>query len=216
MGRRREDHWARQAKRDNYPARSVYKLAEIDRRTGLGRPGRRVLELGAAPGSWTLYLARAVGPRGFVLAIDPRPLRVTLPPNVRFLQGSCFDLGAQIATFAPFDLVVSDMAPSTTGDRGGDQHRSFELFSAAVDLAVAYGRSGSSFVGKIFHGPSFEEARARLRDLYSTVRAMRPRATRSDSYEIFLVGLGLRHPEMPASGGERQSSDERRTSRRSD
>lgn len=196
MGRRRQDHWARQAKRDDFPARSVYKLEEIDRRARLVRPGRRVLDLGAAPGSWTLYLARGVGPGGFVLAVDLQPLRIALPANARFLRGSCFDLGAEIAAAGPFDLVVSDMAPSTTGDRGTDQHRSFELFVAALDLALAHARPGSDFAGKIFQGPSFEEARARLRGAYAEARVIRPRATRAESYEVFLVGLGLRLPHL--------------------
>ncbi|MBN1770618.1 MAG: RlmE family RNA methyltransferase [Deltaproteobacteria bacterium] len=200
MGRRRQDHYARQAQRDRFPARSVYKLEEIDRRTRLVRPGRRVLDLGAAPGSWSLYLARGVGPGGFVLAIDLQPLRVELPANAHFLRGSCFDLGVEIAAAGPFDLVVSDMAPSTTGDRGTDQYRSFELFSGAVDLAAAHGRPGSDFAGKIFQGPSFEEARVRLRGLYAETRVLRPKATRTESYEVFLVGLGRRLPDVPEAG----------------
>lgn len=190
MGRRRQDHLARRAKQESFPARSVYKLEEIDRRLRLVRPGLRVLDLGAAPGSWTLHLARAVGPGGRVLAVDPCELRIDLPPNVRFLRGRSGDLGDEIAAAGPFDLVVSDMAPSTTGDRFADQHRSFELFLAAADLAARVGREGSDFVGKLFQGPSFEEARARLRDGWVEVRAIRPRATRSESYEIFLVGRG--------------------------
>lgn len=203
MGRRRQDHYARQAQRESYPARSVYKLEEIDRRVRLVRAGRRVLDLGAAPGSWSQYLARGVGPGGFVLAVDLQPLGVGLPDNARFLQGSCFDLGAAIAAAGPFDLVVSDMAPSTTGDRGTDQYRSFELFSGALDLAAAHGRPGSDFVGKLFQGPSFEEARARVRGLYVEARVIRPRATRAESYEVFLVGLGRCLPVAPGSAAAR-------------
>ena len=190
MGSRRQDHFARRAQQESFPARSVYKLEEIDRRLRLTRPGLRVLDLGAAPGSWTVYLARAVGPGGFVLAVDLHELHVPLPPNARFLRGSGADLGDDIAAVGPFDLVVSDMAPATMGDRATDQYRSFELFSAAVDLAVRSGRDGSSFAGKIFQGASFEEARARLRDLYIDVRIVRPKATRSESYELFLCGMG--------------------------
>jgi 23S rRNA (uridine2552-2'-O)-methyltransferase len=190
LGRRRQDHFARQAHEDNFPARSVYKLEEIDRRLRLVRPGQRVLDLGAAPGSWSLYLARAVGPQGRVLAVDIQELRVALPPNARFLHGSTLELGDAIAADGPFDLVASDMAPSTMGDRATDQYRSFELFSGAVELAARVGRDGSAFVGKIFQGASFEDARARLRELYADVRIIRPKATRSESYETFLCGLG--------------------------
>ena len=168
----------------------MYKLEEIDRRLRLVRPGQKVLDLGAAPGSWTLYLARAVGPHGSVLAVDLHDLRSPLPANARFLRGSSDELLDALAAAGPFDLVVSDMAPSTIGDRATDQYRSFELFSSAVTIAARVGRDGSAFVGKIFHGPSFEEARAKLRALYVEVRVVRPRATRSESYEVFLVGQG--------------------------
>ncbi|MBI5486356.1 MAG: RlmE family RNA methyltransferase [Deltaproteobacteria bacterium] len=190
MGSRRQDHFARRARQENFPARSVYKLEEIDRRLQLTRPGQHVLDLGAAPGSWTLYLCRAVGPHGLVLAVDPHDLHVPLPPNARFLRGPAADLADEIAAAGPFDLVLSDMAPATTGDRATDQFRSFELFSTAADLAARSGRDGSSFAGKIFQGSSFEEARARLRDLFIDVRVVRPKATRSESYEVFLCGIG--------------------------
>jgi 23S rRNA (uridine2552-2'-O)-methyltransferase len=168
----------------------VFKLEEIDRRVRLVRPGQHVLDLGAAPGSWTLYLARAVGPQGSVLAVDLQELRAPLPTNARFLRGSSDELIDALAAAGPFDLVVSDMAPSTIGDRATDQYRSFELFCSAVTIAARVGRDGSAFVGKIFQGASFEEARAKLRALYIAVRIIRPQATRSESYEVFLVGQG--------------------------
>jgi 23S rRNA (uridine2552-2'-O)-methyltransferase len=190
VGHRRQDHFARQAQAEHFPARSVYKLEEIDRRVRLVRPGQNVLDLGAAPGSWTLYLARAVGPQGAVLAVDLQELRTTLPANARFLRGSSDELLDAFVAAGPFDLVVSDMAPSTIGDRATDQFRSFELFCSAVTIAARVGRDGSAFVGKIFQGPSLEEARAKLRALYIDVRIVRPRATRTESHEVFLVGQG--------------------------
>lgn len=192
MGTRRQDPLARRARRENFPARSVYKLEEIDRRVRLVRPGLRVLDLGAAPGSWTLYLSRAVGPAGRVVAVDVQELRIEPPPNVRFLLASCFDAVESLAAWAPFDLVVSDMAPSTTGDRGTDQYRSAELLRAAADLAGRLGRPGSDFVGKIFQGPEFEAVRGDLRERWEQVRVIRPRATRTESYEVFLVARGRR------------------------
>lgn len=190
MGCRRQDHLARKAKSEGYPARSVYKIEEIDRRLRLVRRGMRVLDLGAAPGSWAIYLGRAVGPRGSVVAVDPGEFAVGLPVNVRILSGSVEDLRDEIRCAGPFDLVVSDMAPSTIGDRGTDQIRSYELFVTALDVAMETTPPGAAFAGKIFQGPAFEEARGRVRDAYETVRVIRPRAVRSESYEIFLVGLG--------------------------
>lgn len=203
MGRR-PDHFSRRARTEDYPARSVYKLEEIDRRLRLVRPATRVLDLGAAPGSWSLYLARAVGPAGSVVAVDPRGIDVALPPNVTVVRGEAEAVRDRMAALGPFDLVVSDMAPSTTGDRLGDQHRSFDLFRSAASIARDVGAPGSAFLAKLFHGPSFEEARALLRETYGSVRVMRPRATRSESYEIYLAGLdkGLGDPGE-ASGRRR-------------
>jgi 23S rRNA (uridine2552-2'-O)-methyltransferase len=204
VGDRRQDHWTRKAKAESFPARSVYKLEEIDRRLHLVRRGQKVLDLGAAPGSWSLYLAGLVGPAGSVLAVDPTPITIALPTQVRVLRGRSEELAAEILAAGPFDLVVSDMAPSTMGDRGTDQYRSFELFHAAVDLALRVGRPGSAFVGKIFQGPSFDEARQLLRAAYASVRIVRPQATRRESYEVFLVGID-RHAEpesrLPSPAG---------------
>src|SRR5208283_3638265 len=121
------DRFTRAAKEAGYPARSVFKLEEIDRRTRLFRPGQRVLDLGAAPGSWSLYAAQKIGPSGKLLAVDLEPLTVTLPPNAVFLQGDALSLASEsLAAFAPYDVVLSDMAPRTTGSRVTDQARSFE------------------------------------------------------------------------------------------
>lgn len=199
VGGRRQDHFTRKAFREHYPARSVYKLEEIDRRLRLLRPGLAVLDLGAAPGSWLLFLARAVGPRGRVLALDLQDLRIDLPPNARFLRGDCEVLAPEVRAAGPFDLVVSDMAPSTTGDRATDQIRSGDLFLSALRLAAAVSRPGAAFVGKIFQGPSFEEARAELRRGWSEVRVIRPEATRRESYEVFLAGRGFRPPADPGA-----------------
>lgn len=198
--RRRPDAFAKRARREGFPARSVFKLEEIDRRTRLLRPGQRVLDLGAAPGSWSLYASQKVGPRGVVVAVDLSEVRTELPANVVFRQLDA--LGADPAALValagspadearPFDVVLSDMAPSTTGARDVDQARSFELFCAALRVAASALRPGGSFVGKIFQGPDFEEARKIARSRFEEVRLIRPRGTRSDSYEIFVVGLRL-------------------------
>jgi 23S rRNA (uridine2552-2'-O)-methyltransferase len=182
------DRFTLAAKDSGYPARSVFKLEEIDRRTRLLRPGARVLDLGAAPGSWAVYAARKVGATGHVLAVDLAELAVTLPPNAEFLQGDAFalDEGA-LSRFAPYDVVLSDMAPRTTGQRVTDQARSFELFMRALAVAASLGARGSAFVGKIFMSDDLPVARAELRRHYETERLVRPEGTRSVSTEIFAV-----------------------------
>lgn len=190
-GGRTQDAYAKRARREGFPARSVYKLEEIDRRIRLLRPGQSVLDLGASPGSWTLYAAEKVGREGRVIGLDLKPLRSEVPPQATFRVGDVREETIQ-SLEGPFDVVLSDMAPDTTGHRDLDQYRSYELFKAAVDLAEGTLVPGGNFVGKIFQGPEFEQAREELRAVFEKVRIIRPKATRDVSYELFLIGLGRR------------------------
>ncbi|HTQ06985.1 MAG TPA: RlmE family RNA methyltransferase [Polyangiaceae bacterium] len=186
----RPDARTRAAKAQGYPARSVFKLEEIDRRTKLLARGQRVLDLGAAPGSWSLYAASRVGEKGAVLAIDRQPIPQVFPAQVRVVQGDALTLDtAALSELAPYDVVLSDMAPNTSGSKTADQARSFELFMRAVDVARALGRPGSHFVGKLFMSADFEAARAALTAAYEKCQVIRPEGTRSRSSEVFLVGL---------------------------
>lgn len=190
---KRPDHFTKAAKERGFPARSVFKLEEIDRRTQLLRQGQRVLDLGAAPGSWSMYAAQRIGSAGRLLSIDLTPLGVGLPPHATAVVGDALSLANDdLATFAPYDVVLSDMAPSTTGNRGTDQARSFELFVRALDVAAALAKPGGSFVAKIFMGPDFPEAQRRVREVFEKTRVIRPEGTRANSYEVFVVGLGRR------------------------
>jgi 23S rRNA (uridine2552-2'-O)-methyltransferase len=190
---KRPDHFTREAKERGFPARSVFKLEAIDRKVGLFRKGQRVLDLGASPGSWSLYAAERIGPPGKLLAIDLAPLAKLAPGHVTFRAGDALSLDmADLSLFAPYDVVLSDMAPSTTGTREADQAKSFELFARALDVAAALLRPGGKFVGKIFMGPDFPEAKKRVKALFENERAIRPQGTRESSFEIFVVGLGRR------------------------
>jgi 23S rRNA (uridine2552-2'-O)-methyltransferase len=177
------------ARQQGYPARSVFKLEEIDRRVRLLRPGMRVLDLGASPGSWSLYALEKIGKAGKLVAIDLKPLEVALPPSGTFVLGDARESEA-LEGLAPYDVVLSDMAPNTSGNRNADQARSFELFMFALDVAAKLGAPGGSFVGKIFMGEDFPNARAELKKHFATEKIIRPEGTRSVSYEIFLVGQG--------------------------
>ncbi|MDP9036610.1 MAG: RlmE family RNA methyltransferase [Myxococcota bacterium] len=187
------DHFTRAAKGAGFPARSVFKLEEIDRRVRLLRGGMRVLDLGAAPGSWSLYAAQRIGQSGRLLAIDRQPMGVSLPPQATILQGDAFDISNDaLAALAPYDVVLSDMAPNTTGSRVTDQARSFELFMHALAVADRLSVKGASFVGKLFMSDDLRAARAELKRLYATERLIRPDGTRTGSMEIFLVGTQKR------------------------
>jgi 23S rRNA (uridine2552-2'-O)-methyltransferase len=195
---KRPDRFTREAKERGFPARSVFKLEEIDRKVGLFRKGQRVLDLGAAPGSWSLYAAERIGPSGKLLAIDLAPLAKSPPGQVTFREADALALDTtDLSLFAPYDVVLSDMAPSTTGTREADQAKSFELFIRALDVAAALLRPGGKFVGKIFMGPDFPEAKKRVKVVFETERAIRPQGTRDSSFEIFLIGLGRRAHSMP-------------------
>jgi 23S rRNA (uridine2552-2'-O)-methyltransferase len=197
---KRPDAFTRAAKARGFPARSVFKLEEIDKRTRLLRPGMSVLDLGAAPGSWSMYVSGKVGGHGKVLAIDLVPIPGALGANVRVVQGDALALDAEvIAGEAPYDVVLSDMAPSTTGMRDLDQARSFELFLGALASAERHLAVGGSFVGKIFMSGEFPKAKEAVRRLFEEVRAIRPEGVRSNSFELFLVGLRRRAPAAETS-----------------
>ncbi len=189
----RPDRFTRAAKDAGFPARSVFKLEEIDRRVRLLRGGMRVLDLGATPGSWSMYAAQKIGPSGHLLAVDLEPMPVVLPPHAVFVQADALSLAnEELERFAPYDVVLSDMAPRTSGNRISDQARSFELFMRALSVATALGAPGGSFVGKIFMSDDLPAARTELRRQYDSERLIRPEGTRSVSMEIFAVGSGKR------------------------
>ncbi len=190
------DPRTRQAKLDGYPARSVYKLQEIDRRCHLLHRAQRVLDLGAAPGSWALYAAQCVGPAGLVVAIDIKPLLQTFPAQVVVIQADAFDTDNLAWTnYGPFDLVLSDMAPNTSGSKVRDQTLSHELFSRALAVANQTAKPQSHFVGKLFMSDGFPTAKADVAKSYRLVRVLRPEGTRQNSSEVFLVGLDKMGPE---------------------
>ena len=190
---RKNDAFTDRAKKAGYPARSVFKLEEIDKRAQILKPGQRVLDLGASPGSWAVYAAQKIGKQGKLLAIDLNPLHTMLPLNAEFIQGDALALDDdKLARFAPYDVVLSDMAPLTSGTPMQDQARSVELFLRALAVAEKYSAVGGAFVGKIFMGEDFPAARADVRKVYEKERLIRPESVRAVSFEIFVVGTGRR------------------------
>ncbi len=189
-----------EAKKKGYPARSVFKLEEIQKKTQLLKRGMRVVDLGAAPGSWSLYASQQVGPSGHVLAIDLKEITQGFAPNVTVVQGDAFDVESELlAKHGPYDVTLSDMAPKTSGIKLRDQAMSFELFERALDVARTFSKAGTgSFVCKIFMGPDFDAAVQLTKKYFKKSRVVRPTGVRQNSKEVFLVGLGLR--EAPLDG----------------
>jgi 23S rRNA (uridine2552-2'-O)-methyltransferase len=190
------DHYFKRAKAENYPARSVYKLDEIDAKFHLLAPGMNVLDLGAAPGSWSLFAAKKIGGGGRVLALDIQTTAQEFPPNVTFLVHDAFEdspeLLALMEPLLPFGLVMSDMAPRTTGHKFTDQARSLELCERARDVAFKRLAPGGNFVVKIFEGPDSKDFQESLRPHYDKVRTFKPKSSRAESKETFILGLGYR------------------------
>lgn len=190
------DHYFLKAKKENYPARSVYKLKELDKKFKLFRPGMKVLDLGAAPGSWSMGAAEKVGPQGRVLACDIQTTESTFPPNVLFMQEDVFDRSPAfeeaLNSMGPFHVVISDMAPRTTGTRFTDQARSLDLAVEALAVATQWLMPGGSFVVKIFMGPDLQEMLTPMRKAFTSVKSFKPQSSRTESKETFFVGLGFK------------------------
>lgn len=188
------DHYFQKAKQDQYPARSVYKLQEMDRRFKLIRKGQNVLDLGAAPGSWSLFTARKVGPQGRVLAVDRAAVEMSFPDNVLFVQSDIREPGQalqdELERRSPFDLVMSDMAPQTTGIKLRDQARSLELAELAAAMARQCLAPEGVFVVKVFQGPDVPGFIAGLRQAFGKVKTFKPKSSRAESKESFVLGFG--------------------------
>lgn len=190
------DHHARRAKAEGFLARSVYKLEEIDRKHRLIRPGDRIVDLGASPGSWSQYASEHIGARGRVLGIDLTEIRLTLA-NVTFVTQDIFTadwaaLFAQAGITPPVDVVLSDMAPKTTGVHVTDHARSVELCEAALMVAQKLLKPGGHFVCKMFDGEDFQQYRKQLQSSFASVSVLRPESTRSSSRELFFIAKGFK------------------------
>lgn len=187
------DHYFKKAKENNFAARSVFKLEEIDQKFKIFKPSQLVLDLGASPGSWSQYASKKVGNHGRVLGVDLSPVTVKLP-NAVFIQADLRDL-ALLDAFkehgfdGAFDLVLSDMAPKTTGIRLTDQARSMELCELALDVSRRFLKKNGHFVCKLFHSDDFSRLRDEIKKDFERFEAVKPDSTRKISKEIFLVGL---------------------------
>ena len=188
-----KDHYFKKAKELNYAARSIFKLEEIDQKFRLLKPGQRVLDMGCAPGSWSQYASQKIGPTGKILGVDLTEIQIKLN-NAVFIQADLRGLGLEEVFlqhgFDPlFDLVLSDMAPKTTGIRNTDQARSMELCELALQTARKFLRPGGHFVCKLFHSDDFKVLREEIKKDFAQFEAVKPDSTRKISKEIFLVGL---------------------------
>ncbi len=189
------DPFLARAQSEGRRSRAAFKLEEMDRRFGILRPGMRVVDLGAAPGGWSQYVAQRLAGRGEVLAIDRLPMEPI--PGVRFVQA---DFATEEGLHAllqalggrPVDLVLSDMAPNMSGIRSVDQPRAMGLAELALDLVPEVAAPGAGFVVKLFEGEGVGGFTGRCRERFGRVRRFKPRASRPESREWYLVAEGFR------------------------
>ena len=225
---KKPDYWQLRARKEGYPARSVYKLKEMDEKFPLIKPARanpperadgqanpppRVLDLGAAPGSWSLYILRKM-PGVFLVSADLSPLSrqydggLFSGSNFCFVQGDITDPAVRDSLLAqgPYNLIVSDAAPATTGNRLIDTSRSLELAEAVLAYAEnALVGSNGKLVFKLFQGGDTADVLKRMRTLFTTAKTYKPGACRSESFETYCLGLvpGTKFPHLKEAKGER-------------
>ena len=188
--RQERDPFVQRARKEGWRSRAVFKLEEIDRRERLLQPGMVCIDLGAAPGGWSQYVAQKLSGRARIIATDLLPIDAL--PDVEFVQGDFRedDVFAQLLEVvgeSGADLVMSDMAPNITGTRVVDQPRSMYLAELALDMARRVLKPGGNFVCKVFQGEGFDEFVVDARNSFERVRVIKPEASRSASREVYLV-----------------------------
>jgi len=186
------DHLTQRAKAENYPARSVYKLEEIQKKFKVMGPAGQVLDLGCAPGSWLLYAAKQVGGQGRVFGIDLTRIDIKLPDNVIAIQDNILALENKefLSREKGFHTILSDMAPATTGRKDVDAFRSFELCSMALETAKKFGAPNSNFVCKIFQGNEFKKFEKEVKSIFRDCKTFKPESCRKQSKEIYIIAKG--------------------------
>lgn len=187
----RHDRFHQKAKKEGFLARAVFKLEEIDQQFKLFRPGQRVLDLGCAPGSWLQYARSKVGDKGVLVGLDRAPLRGDVG-GARIEVGDVLTIDPKIllGELPAFDVVLSDMAPDTSGVRSMDQARSEALFERALEIAMLVLAPGGNFVGKLFQGPDFKRLIEDVRKKFDVAKTAKPASSRQISIEQYVIGKG--------------------------
>jgi 23S rRNA (uridine2552-2'-O)-methyltransferase len=210
-----KDEYFHRAKRENFVARSIYKLEEIDQKHHVLKKGARVLDLGCSPGSWLQYAAQVIGPRGLLLGYDLEAPRVNGGPQARCMIADVFELSPEqvrahgrealgLPPDAPFvlDVVLSDMAPKTVGVRDADQARSVALVEKALSLAGSLLASDGVLVAKVFQGRGIDALLVEVRKVFRETKVLKPAATREGSREQFILSRHLRAPASSEGGNQ--------------
>ena len=189
------DPYVQKAKAEGYRSRAAYKLLELDKKERLLRPGYSVVDLGAAPGSWSQVAVARIGAKGRLVAVDILPMQPL--PGVHFIQGdfreqAVFDTLLHALGGRKADLVISDLAPNISGIGASDQARSVHLCELALDFARLCLKPGGSLLVKAFQGEGFTQFLAAMRKGFAKVGSRKPEASRGRSSEMYLLGTGFK------------------------
>jgi 23S rRNA (uridine2552-2'-O)-methyltransferase len=190
------DFFFKEAKRKGYRSRAAYKLSEIDDKRNVLSKGNFVLDLGAAPGSWLQVISERIGEHGKVIGVDLKAIEDGLPNNVVTMQEDVTLLTPESFDGKLFDVVLSDMAPSTTGTRTIDHHGSVNLCHTALDLSATLLKPHGNLVMKVLEGEAYPELLKRCANAFDSAKGFKPKASRGVSTEMFLVCLD-RNEDMP-------------------
>lgn len=194
LERQLNDPYVHAAQSKGYRSRAAFKLIELDSKFHFLKKGARVLDLGAAPGGWTQVAAQRIGETGHIVAIDI--LEMEPMPGVEIFHADLTDpeIPAQLkqALRGAADVVLSDMAASTTGHRATDHLRTIALLEAAVDLAEDVLKPGGIFIGKAFQGGATGDLLARIKKSFRDVKHVKPPASRAESVELYLIAQGFK------------------------
>ena len=204
------DHFFRKAQRESYRSRAAYKLIEIDDKRRILGKGDRVVDCGAAPGSWLQVASSRVGPRGTVLGIDLKPIASQgLAPNVTLVEGDVMSTDVPSLLGGKADSILSDMAPDTTGTPSADQFRSARLCDELLDRLPFWLKTGGACVMKVFEGEAYPELVRRASSSFERAKGFKPAASRSESVEIFLICTGYLGEDPSLESSERHRAPQR-------
>lgn len=179
-----DEYYTQKAKQDKYPARSIYKLQQIDEKFNLIRKGDKILDLGCAPGSWLLFISKKVKDEGRVVGVDVVDLKIEIPKNAKFIKSDIMNFSIGVK----FDVVVSDLAPNTSGIHFVDAENSIEYSERAFEIAKTNLKKGGNFICKIFEGEGINDFFKKIKQSFSFVKRYKPMASRKESREIYIIG----------------------------
>ncbi len=187
------DHYFKQAKKEHYLARSVYKLEEIDRRYRVLGKGACVLDIGCAPGSWSQYILKKIG-SGKVTGIDMKKCVSVSDPRYTYLKKNLFDLGPEFlqTNTRSFDVITSDAAPKTTGQKFVDHQNSLSIVRRVFEIAPHVLKDGGTVIAKVFQGEDLKEFVESIKGSFEKIDLCKPKSSRKESSELFIVAQRMK------------------------